>query len=116
MIVPRFLAALIFTPLLIWFATVVAVFSSYVIVWFKTGLVLTSFNSSILDYFAIKDILLCLFKAAVFGIVIVLIATTRGLEAKGGAKDVGRATTMTVILSFIFIIVLDLIITAVYLH
>ena len=116
LIAPRFLAALFFTPLIIWFATVIAIFSSYIVVWMKTGLVWSSFASSILDYFAIKDILLCLFKAAVFGIVIIMIASTRGLEARGGAKDVGRATTMTVILSFIFIIVLDLIITTIYLH
>ena len=116
LIVPRFLAALFFTPLIILFATVAAVFSSYVVVWAKTGLVLSSFTSGIMDYFAIEDILLCLFKAAVFGMVIVLIATTRGLEARGGAKDVGRATTMTVILSFVLIILLDLIITAIYLQ
>lgn len=116
LIVPRFLAALIFTPLIIWFATIVSVFSSYLIVRFKTGLVWSSFQSSIIDYFAIKDIALCLFKAAVFGIVIVLAAATRGLQASGGAKEVGRATTMTVILSFIFIIVLDLIITTIYLQ
>ncbi len=116
LIVPRFLAALIFTPLIIWFSTVIAIFSSYIIVWIKTGLVLSSFNSSILDYFAIKDILLCLFKAAVFGVVIILVASTKGLQAEGGAKEVGEATTMTVILSFIFIIIIDLIITTIYLR
>lgn len=116
LITPRFLAALFFTPLIIWCGTVIAVFSSYLVVWFKTGLVISSFNSGIIDYFAIKDIVLCMFKAAVFGAVVVLVATTKGLEARGGAKDVGKATTMTVILSFIFIIVLDLIITAIYLQ
>ena len=116
LIVPRFLASLFFTPLIIWAATVVSVFSSYLIVRVKTGLVWSSFQSSIIDYFDVKDILLCLFKSAVFGMVIVLTATTRGLQARGGAKDVGRATTMTVILSFVFIIVLDLVITAIYLQ
>lgn len=116
LIVPRFLAALFFTPLIIWFAVIVAVFSSYVVVWAQEGLVLNSFTSGIIDYFAIKDIALCMFKAAVFGVVIVLVGSTKGLEAQGGAKDVGVATTMTVILSFIFIIVLDLIITAIYLQ
>jgi phospholipid/cholesterol/gamma-HCH transport system permease protein len=116
LILPRFLAGLLFTPLIIWFSTVVAIFSSYLIVRLKTGLVWSSFQSSIIDYFSLKDIMLCVFKASVFGMVIVLVATTRGLQARGGAKDVGQATTMTVILSFIFVIVIDLIITWVYLR
>lgn len=116
LVVPRFLAALIFTPLLIWFATIIAVYSSYVIVWVQSGLVLNSFTSSILDYFAIDDILLCLIKAAVFGVTIVLIATTKGLQTRGGAKEVGQATTSTVILSYVAIICIDLIITMIYLH
>ena len=116
LIVPRFLAVLLFTPLLLWFCVVVAVFSSYVVVWAKTGLVISSFSSGIVDYFLVGDISLCLFKSAVFGIMIVMIAATRGLQTVGGAKEVGRATTMTVIYSMVTIVVMDLIITAIYLN
>ena len=116
LITPRFLAALIFTPIVIWLGTIIAVASSYFIVWFKTGLTVSSFNSGILNYFKLEDIGLCLFKASIFGILIVLIAATKGLETSGGAKDVGKATTMTVILCFIAIVVVDLFITSTYLN
>lgn len=113
--VPRIIAAAIMNPLVIWLASVLAVTSSYLILWLRNGLALHSFLSSIEAYFHIKDIMLCFFKASVFGILIVLIAVSLGLETTGGAKEVGKATTLTVIVSFLVIIVLDYLITSVYL-
>lgn len=112
---PRLISGLVFTPIVIFLSSIVAVFSSYVTVWIKEDLSLQGFLSSIWAYFHIKDLLLCLFKGSVFGTLIVLIAITLGFEAQGGAKAVGRATTMTVILSFIFIVLVDYFITMVYL-
>ena len=40
-----------------------------------------------------------------------LISTKKGLEAKGGAKGVGRATTESVIVCLLFILMIDLIVT-----
>lgn len=113
--VPRFLAAVIFCPLIIWLGSLVAILSSYFTVWFKAGLSFNGFIGSIWDYYKTDDLLLCLYKASVFGAIIVLTAVSFGFEAKGGAKEVGQATTLTVIASFILIVITDYIITAIYL-
>ncbi len=115
LVVPRFLAAVIFTPLIIWLASLIAIASSYVTVWLTEGLRLKGFLRSIWTYYKVSDISLCLTKSAIFGGMIVLIATTLGLETEGGAKEVGKATTMTVILSFIMIVLVDYVITTIYL-
>ncbi len=70
---------------------------------------------SILFYYKLSDLFLCLFKSSVFGALLVLIAVTFGLRVEGGAKEVGNATTQTVITSFVAITVVDYLITLVYL-
>jgi len=51
------------------------------------------------------DLLTGLVQAAVFGVLIGLIACYEGLNVRGGAEGVGRATTMTVVYSLIATIV-----------
>lgn len=115
LIVPRFVAASLFTPLVIFMSALISIVSTYVTCYFNFGLSYSSFMSGIWEYFVMDDLIICLLKGSVFGILIVVVATTLGLSTRGGAKEVGTATTLTVILSFIFIVCLDYVITAIYL-
>jgi phospholipid/cholesterol/gamma-HCH transport system permease protein len=54
-----------------------------------------------------------LIKAAVFGLIITLVACYKGLNATGGARGVGLATTSTVVLSSILILISDYFLTLV---
>ncbi len=60
------------------------------------------------------DYLTGLFKAGVFGGVIALLACYEGLNVRGGAEGVGRATTVTVVKSIVALIGLDCIFTAIF--
>ena len=60
------------------------------------------------------DYLTGLLKAGVFGAVIALLACYEGLNVRGGAEGVGRATTVTVVKSIVALIGLDCIFTAVF--
>jgi phospholipid/cholesterol/gamma-HCH transport system permease protein len=115
LVVPRFLAMLVFTPLIIWLASLLGVLSTFIVVRLTEGIRFDSFASSIWTFMTIKEILFSLVKSAVFGVLILLIASTLGLGTEGGAKEVGRATTMTVILSFVTVILVDFLITSIYL-
>jgi len=115
LVVPKFLAALFFVPVVLWLGSLLAITSTYVTVLITENVSLQGFLHSIWDYLKISDILICLFKSAVFGMLIVLIATTQGFSVEGGAKEVGIATTRTVIISFITIIAVDYLITFIYL-
>lgn len=61
-----------------------------------------------------SDFLTGIAKAAVFGVLIGLIACYNGLRVSGGAAGVGRATTTTVVHSIVSIIFADLLFTAVF--
>lgn len=65
-------------------------------------------------YLTLKDIYTGLSKAFVFGLIIALVGCYQGLHTRGGAVGVGRATTISVVTSFIMIIVADCIITGIY--
>lgn len=53
-----------------------------------------------------KDILTGLIKAFVFGFVISVIGCSQGLATKGGAMGVGRSTRLSVVYSYLLVIVL----------
>jgi len=65
-------------------------------------------------YLALKDIYTGITKSFVFAMIIALVSCNEGLNAKGGAEGVGRATTRTVVISFILIIIADCILTALF--
>lgn len=51
-----------------------------------------------------RDVVTGLIQAAVFGVLVSLIACYEGLKVHGGAEGVGRATTMTVVYSIVAIV------------
>jgi phospholipid/cholesterol/gamma-HCH transport system permease protein len=54
-----------------------------------------------------SDIFLGLAKSVVFAVLIGLTASSYGLRVRGGAEEVGRVTTATVVTSFFLVIVAD---------
>jgi phospholipid/cholesterol/gamma-HCH transport system permease protein len=65
-------------------------------------------------HLVLKDIYTGLFKSFIFAAIIALIGCYEGLNTKGGAEGVGRATTRSVVISFILIILADCIVTAIF--
>lgn len=55
-----------------------------------------------------------LFKAAIFGVLLGLIACNNGLRVQGGAVGVGRATTDTVVQSIVVVVIADLMFTTLF--
>jgi len=65
-------------------------------------------------YLTLKDIYTGLSKSFAFAIIIVLVGSYQGLKTRGGAVGVGQATTISVVTSFIWIIIADCLITGIY--
>jgi len=59
------------------------------------------------DVMTASDVWQGLGKAAVFGVVIALVACREGLAVRGGAAGVGRATTRSVVIGIVSIILVD---------
>ncbi|MCX5716647.1 MAG: ABC transporter permease, partial [Candidatus Omnitrophica bacterium] len=63
---------------------------------------------------AIKDFVTGLIKSLAFAMVICTVSCYQGLNTEGGAEGVGRSTTLSVVTSFILIIAVDCLFTALF--
>ena len=67
-----------------------------------------------MEYLTLKDIYTGLLKSSVFAMIISVVGCYQGIYTRGGAVGVGRATTISVVTSFILIIVADCFITGIF--
>lgn len=78
------------------------------------GLSIEQYVSRSFDAIRMRDFGTGLVKAAVFGTLISGLACYLGLSVTGGAQGVGVATTRTVVLTIVALIIVDLMFTAVF--
>jgi len=65
-------------------------------------------------YLELWDVISGLIKAAVFGVIIAIIGCWQGLKAEGGAEGVGKATTQTVVIASICILIMNFFMSKVF--
>jgi phospholipid/cholesterol/gamma-HCH transport system permease protein len=111
LVVPRFIAALLIIPLLCAVFIFVGVLGAYI-----AGVVLFNIDQGLFVekmtlIVAPKDIWRGLIKSFAFSGIMASIACKYGLNAKGGAKGVGIATTNSVVVTLLAILFVDVIIT-----
>lgn len=112
LIVPRVFAGLAMTPVLTIIFNAVAMFGAYVVAVASGGISGAEFQARIPMLTEPADIVHGLWKSAIFGYVVCLIAAQRGYNAEGGAAGVGVATTRAVVGGSISILALDYCLTA----
>jgi phospholipid/cholesterol/gamma-HCH transport system permease protein len=115
LVVPRILATIISLPLLILFFDAVANIGAYLISVYSLDINGYTYLENIKLYGKVKDFIEGVVKGAVFGYLISAIGTYIGYNTRGGAKGVGRSTTLAVVIASITIFVADYIISALYL-
>lgn len=114
LIVPRFVAGFLFMPVVF----IVSAFfglicAGYVSHW-CADLSLLNYITSLWRGLYIRDIFIAILKSVCFGGTIALISCSCGYGARGGAKEVGLATTKAVVWSFLAIAVWDFIFAAIF--
>jgi phospholipid/cholesterol/gamma-HCH transport system permease protein len=114
LVLPRILATTICLFLLAIIGEVVAITSGWIMGVVVLGITSGVYVDLTIEALDLGDYFTGLFKAAVFGGLIGVIACYNGLAVTGGAAGVGRATTNTVVHSIVAIIFTDLLFTAVF--
>ena len=112
LVVPRLVAGVIMLPLLTAISDFVGVIGGYLVGVRLLGINSGLFMNKIYDYVEIDDIYNGLTKAAVFGLILTLVGCYKGFYTRGGAEGVGRATTQSVVLASIMILMGDYVLTA----
>jgi phospholipid/cholesterol/gamma-HCH transport system permease protein len=114
-LVPRFLGGAIAMPFLVAIFSCIGLFGGHVVAVDLLSVDVGSFWQQLQLSVDIDDIREGFYKSVVFGIVVSLLAVWEGYNAVPTAEGVGRATTRTVVISAIAILILDFMITAVML-
>ena len=112
LIVPRILAGIIMLPILTILADTVGIFGGYLVSVKLLGANPVIYIRRTFDHLELNDLNVGLFKSAVFGLIIALIGCYKGFYTEGGAEGVGSATTGTVVISDMLILISDYFLTA----
>jgi phospholipid/cholesterol/gamma-HCH transport system permease protein len=114
LVVPRFLALIIMLPLLTLYSDVIGGFGGYIIGVYKLNISHAMYMKNTWSPLKYKDVYTGLIKSFFFGVITCIIACYEGMTADGGAEGVGKATTSSVVVSFILIIASDCFFTALF--
>ena len=114
LVVPRFLALCLMLPLLTVYADFVGMIGGYLIGVYKLLIWPSIYIQMTFDPLEFKDVFTGLFKSFIFAIIICIISCYEGFRTEGGAEGVGKATTLSVVTSFILIIAADCLFTALF--
>ncbi|MEW5691750.1 MAG: ABC transporter permease [Candidatus Hydrogenedentota bacterium] len=107
LVVPRLLATMIMVPCLVILGDLIGVLGGFIIGTTILDIGPVLYWNKTLEDLTLSDFFQGLIKSEVFAIIITLIACYEGFKVKGGAEGVGKCTTITVVLSIVFIIVAD---------
>lgn len=114
LVVPRFLALLVMLPALTVMGDVIAMFGGYLVGVYNLGVSPGLYIDTTFQFLEMKDVMTGLFKSFVFAMIIAMISCYQGLNTSGGAEGVGRSTTLSVVTSFILIILADCVLTGIF--
>ncbi|MBR6941643.1 MAG: ABC transporter permease, partial [Fibrobacter sp.] len=107
LVVPRFIALSVTTPILSFSASIVGSFAGFLIAYFFCDISFSNYMMGLRDGIDPMTFLKSTIKALVFGWIVTLIACNKGLNAHGGAEAVGKATTSSVVAAICTIVVSD---------
>lgn len=111
LIAPRFFAGILMIPLLTLFSTMMGIFGGYLIAVELFNLTPTSYFAPMQAHITLFDVASGFIKSFIFGILIVTVCCYRGMKTSGGAAGVGKATTQSVVASYILILMADFFLT-----
>ena len=114
LVIPRFVALIICLPLLTLWANAMGIFGGFLIGTLKLGILPSLYWKMTTIPLSLKDLFSGLLKSLIFGMIICIVSCFEGFRTEGGAEGVGRATTVAVVNSFIYIIGADCLCTALF--
>lgn len=114
LVVPKLLALFFMLPCLTVIGDLSGMLGGYVVGVYNLHINSFLYIQTAFDYLTLKDIYTGLSKSFIFAIIIALVGCYQGLNTRGGAVGVGRATTLSVVTSFILIILSDSVVTGFY--
>jgi len=111
LILPKIVAFVAFIPVLVIFSMFSGITGGYIIASFTNIITIAKYEYGLRYWFVSSYIGYSIIKSMVFAFIISSVASYFGYNVKGGALQVGKASTDSVVMSSVLILTFDLIIT-----
>lgn len=111
LVVPRMIASTLITPFLTISAVACGIAGGYVVGVYSLGLSSQQYLEGIRKYLELSDIMSGLIKSAAFGFILAWVGCFKGFSAHGGARGVGIATTQSVVMGSIMLLIANYFLT-----
>lgn len=115
LVVPRLVASVICFPFLSIISDFTGILGAMIMANIDLDVKPRLFISSILEWVTIDDFVSGISKTFFFGIIVAITGCYIGMRAEGGTQGVGRATTATVVVALLLIIIGDFFLTKLFL-
>ncbi len=115
LLVPMLISGIIGFPIIVLICILTGLIINFVSTNLLIDITVSLYTNSIENAVRMKDIFLALVKASAFGFPVNLISYVCGITTVGGSKAVGSSTRLSVVLNFAVVVILDYIITALWL-
>jgi len=113
-VTPRFFGGFLAMPLLAAIFSIVGLFGGQLIAVAQMGVDSGAYWSNIQNSVELRDVSEGIVKSLVFGLACSLVAVYEGYHAEPTAEGVGLATTRTVVVSSVLVLLLDFLLTAAF--
>ncbi|MAG34423.1 MAG: transporter [Deltaproteobacteria bacterium] len=110
LVLPRMLATTLGLPMLTMLANLLGILGGLLIAT-QAGIAANFYYQSVVGVVTLSDLISGLVKTLAFGWILSMVACYQGLSTTGGTVGVGRATTRTVVVSSIAVLVSDFFLT-----
>jgi phospholipid/cholesterol/gamma-HCH transport system permease protein len=116
LVVPRLVACILGGLILSLIANLVCLYCAMLVTEAKLGYSSGMFLTGMRAFVDFRDLIFAMIKGAVFGAVIPLVSCFFGFRCQSGAEGVGLATTNSVVVASVSIIILDFCLTYLFSH
>jgi phospholipid/cholesterol/gamma-HCH transport system permease protein len=113
LVAPRIIALVIMVPALTVVCDFIALLGGWLVAVFIANLTSTTYLAAVKERLIFGNIFIGLVKPVIFSFIIAFIACYKGFSSEGGTKGVGRATTESVMLASITVLISNFFITKV---
>jgi phospholipid/cholesterol/gamma-HCH transport system permease protein len=107
LVVPRFLAMVVLTPLLSMVGVVSAVATIALGSMYLYHGTLAGFEATFTNNFALAELIGSVIKTTLLGVIVATVCCYKGLNVKGGPMGVGRAVNQAVVICFVLIFIVN---------
>ena len=110
LVVTRVAASTLMLPILVILGDAISLFGSFIGINIRSNTSFSLFFRQIINDFGFGDVLPAYIKTYLFGFAVGIIGTYKGYNSQKGTEGVGKAANSAVVISSIFIFVIDLIV------